>query len=633
MIIAQLRGPARELARSKTPQELYNGGVFNGIQLDPVSCLLQGLSHRFAPLDDESRLRAAQKLLIFSRRPHETIDALITRFELVRNRARQEGGGAQVSTETASLLLLRACNCTSVTKTHAGSVADTISPDASPAPVPTSPPNHHSPSVGDRLSTFAEGSNEHGSQSEEAMVTLEDLTHMFGYVPESQASDLAEAYVSLTQALQQHEDQPQSTRDEVNVQQLVRASEAQIPSWPQVSYLVHDYKLTTDTQFSESLSSANMFADHEPESDERGAYVAIDAYGHMSKLLPDLERVPEVGEHAEIRIYNTHTKKTIVQRDDDILTPEEELEHSQKVVQAILDELKTWQGFQCFERQKRSEARNVIDVRWVFKWKIKQGKRFIRARLCIRGFKDTGSDQDVNTSPTATRFSQRLLVSETAARRWSLASTDIPKAFLQGISYAELAKGTGREERQVSFELSGQPIFCLRQLPGFSDFNPASEVLRCTKPGTGCKDAPRAFNLKLKRVTAAFGFKPSIMDSGLELWHSSKGELSMLLLKHVDDLKISGHKDDIEKLIRINPASCKRVWQIGSRMQQFYLLWGKTSTEPRWQHLSGSNEFHLCHSRNATATRTQGSGCVARGSSQTVFELADDCCIRVVDQT
>ena len=113
MIIAQLRGPARELARSITPQELYNGGMFNGIQLDPVSYLLQGLSHRFAPLDDESRLRAAQELLSFSRRPHESIDALITRFELVRSRARQEGGGAQVSTETASLLLLRACNCTS----------------------------------------------------------------------------------------------------------------------------------------------------------------------------------------------------------------------------------------------------------------------------------------------------------------------------------------------------------------------------------------------------------------------------------------------------------------------------------------------------------------------------------------
>ena len=435
-------------------------------------------------------------------------------------------------------------------KTRVGSVTDIVSPDLYPAPVPASSPSHHSPSVSGRLSTIAEGSNEHGSQSEEAMITLEDLNFMFGHVPESKAPDLAEAYVSLTQELEHHEDQPQSTRDEVNMQQLVRASEAHIPSWPQVSNLVHDYKLTTDTQFSENLSSANMSVFHEPESDERGAYVAIDAYGHMSKLLPDLERIPQVGEHAEIRIYNTHTKKTIIQRDDDILTPEEELEHSQEVVQAILDELKTWQGFQCFERQKRSEARNVIDVRWVLKWKIKQGKRFIRARLCIRGFKDTGSDQDVNTSPTATRFSQRLLVSETAARRWSLASTDIPKAFLQGISYAELARETGREERQVSFELSGQPIFCLRQLPGFSDFNPASEVLRCTKPGTGCKDAPRAFNLKLKRVTAAFGFKPSIMDSELELWHNSKGELSMLLLKHVDDLKISGHKDDIEKLIQ-----------------------------------------------------------------------------------
>ena len=113
MIIAQLRGPAREMARAITPAELYNGGMHNGVQLDPVSYILQGLASRFAPLDDESRLRAAQELLSFTRRSHESIDGLITRFDLVRTRARQEGGGATVSTETAALLLLRACNCTS----------------------------------------------------------------------------------------------------------------------------------------------------------------------------------------------------------------------------------------------------------------------------------------------------------------------------------------------------------------------------------------------------------------------------------------------------------------------------------------------------------------------------------------
>ncbi|CAK9099803.1 unnamed protein product [Durusdinium trenchii] len=112
MIISQLSGPARELARSITPQEVFQGGVHNGNHLDPVSYLAQGLASRFAPLDDETRLRAAQDLLAFQRRQGETVDALITRFELTRSRARNDGGGAQVSVETGSLLLLRACGVT-----------------------------------------------------------------------------------------------------------------------------------------------------------------------------------------------------------------------------------------------------------------------------------------------------------------------------------------------------------------------------------------------------------------------------------------------------------------------------------------------------------------------------------------
>ena len=111
-IISQLGGPARDLARQLTPQEVYNGGIVNGQALDPVSFLLHGLSARFAPLDEENRLRAAQDLLSFSRRQGETVDALISRFDITRQLARQEGGGA-VSTDTAALILLRACGVNS----------------------------------------------------------------------------------------------------------------------------------------------------------------------------------------------------------------------------------------------------------------------------------------------------------------------------------------------------------------------------------------------------------------------------------------------------------------------------------------------------------------------------------------
>ena len=111
-IISQLGGAARELARLLTPQEVYHGGVVNGQMLDPVSLLLHGLSTRFAPLDEETRLRAAQDLLAFTRRAGESVDAVVSRFEITRQRARDEGGGA-VSVETASLLLLRACGVSS----------------------------------------------------------------------------------------------------------------------------------------------------------------------------------------------------------------------------------------------------------------------------------------------------------------------------------------------------------------------------------------------------------------------------------------------------------------------------------------------------------------------------------------
>lgn len=85
----------------------------NGQHLDPVSFLIHGLSTRFSPLDDEIRIRAAQDLLQFQRKGNESVDVLITRFETIRSRARAEGGGANVSTESASLILLRAIGVSS----------------------------------------------------------------------------------------------------------------------------------------------------------------------------------------------------------------------------------------------------------------------------------------------------------------------------------------------------------------------------------------------------------------------------------------------------------------------------------------------------------------------------------------
>eukprot|EP00971_Amphidinium_carterae_P050465 993815-Amphidinium_carterae.1 len=124
----------------------------------------------------------------------------------------------------------------------------------------------------------------------------------------------------------------------------------------------------------------------------------------------------------------------------------------------MLDELKRWcVEYNVCERRERATSRNIIDIRWVVKWKYKLAStgtrtRGIRARLTVRGFKDM-SAEGATFSATATRLAHRIVVSECVLRQsWELASMDIRKAFLQGATYAELAaEGTG-VVKEVCFE-------------------------------------------------------------------------------------------------------------------------------------------------------------------------------------
>ena len=58
-----------------------------------------------------------------------------------------------------------------------------------------------------------------------------------------------------------------------------------------------------------------------------------------------------------------------VERDDDVLTAEEIKSHSDEVNAAMLKELTTGTKHKCFSRRPRRNAHNVIDCRWVLKWK------------------------------------------------------------------------------------------------------------------------------------------------------------------------------------------------------------------------------------------------------------------------
>ena len=69
--------------------------------------------------------------------------------------------------------------------------------------------------------------------------------------------------------------------------------------------------------------------------------------------------------------------------------------------------------------------------------------RNTRARLTVREFKDRDAEFLSTYAATSTRWSQRVVCSTAATRRWPLVCIDVEKAFLQGMTYQELSQLTG----------------------------------------------------------------------------------------------------------------------------------------------------------------------------------------------
>eukprot|EP00959_Pyramimonas_sp_CCMP1952_P233689 4883929-Pyramimonas_sp.AAC.1 len=129
-------------------------------------------------------------------------------------------------------------------------------------------------------------------------------------------------------------------------------------------------------------------------------------------------------------------------------------------------------------------------------------------------------------------------------KQWIIASLDINMAFLRGLTYQELAEATGEKERVVCIILPPGSATVLRSLPGFENYDESKHCLQCLKPGTGTKDAPRAFSLKLRRNARGFGLRPTSYDEEFEASND------LLTAKHVYNITMAGTEDTIDKCVK-----------------------------------------------------------------------------------
>ena len=81
---------------------------------------------------------------------------------------------------------------------------------------------------------------------------------------------------------------------------------------------------------------------------------------------------------------------------------------------------------------------------------------------------------------------------------WTLMTLDISKAFLQGMSYSEIARRTGEPQREVTLTPPRGADAVLRQFSSYADYSEDRYCLRCLKPGTGAVESPKGFGLMLK---------------------------------------------------------------------------------------------------------------------------------------
>eukprot|EP00971_Amphidinium_carterae_P340035 6478188-Amphidinium_carterae.1 len=156
-------------------------------------------------------------------------------------------------------------------------------------------------------------------------------------------------------------------------------------------------------------------------------------------------------------------------------------------------------------------------VKHELKWKSAT-TRHCRARLCLRGFKDSQKTELDTFANTVARTTQRIICSCAALCNWKLTALDVSTAFLQGLKY-------GDQGRVIHFKVDAEITALLRELPGFEDLDHNTEVLKLLESAYGLVYAPKRWFESLTLVLKEANWKATLLDPALYHHNTLSGEL------------------------------------------------------------------------------------------------------------
>eukprot|EP00971_Amphidinium_carterae_P349209 6490899-Amphidinium_carterae.1 len=244
---------------------------------------------------------------------------------------------------------------------------------------------------------------------------------------------------------------------------------------------------------------------------------------------------------------------------DSILSEDELRTHEDMVKEADLNEIRSFVTHKVWTPILWEEVDYDVKVMkcvWIRKWKtLMNGTRIIKSRLCVKGFMDSQLPYLSTHASTATRISQKFILSLAVNKKWQVRLADISTAFLQGFGYAEMAKvyndlkiPTPKLHRKGCIDPPGNVWFHLQKLGMWG--TSWSHVLRLLKPMYGLADAPQSWQYALRWTLVQMGAVMSVMDECFYYWKNNKGNLIAAMTTHVDDCSITGEAETIQWIVK-----------------------------------------------------------------------------------
>ena len=222
-----------------------------------------------------------------------------------------------------------------------------------------------------------------------------------------------------------------------------------------------------------------------------------------------------------------------------VMIPREEQnnEDCNQAKQAELEKLKEFNTYRVVEDQ----GQDRISCKWVLS---KKGSE-TRARLVARGFEE---EEDIpSDSPTLSKAGLRVIISLAASLNWTIQTTDIKSAFLQG----------SRLERKVFIKP-----------PKEAQVN--NKLWELTKALYGLKDASRQWYFRVREKLMNLGCKQSKLDPGMFYKQKPNGQLSGIIGLHVDDFLHAGDLDFDSLVI----AEVNKEFEVGKSEKQNFIYTG-----------------------------------------------------------